>query len=104
MPPSKTARPPVPPHPLSNEEVSVIRETIKQFYGAAAIVRNFGPDRQRLKLHVELQARPPIFARDKVLGLLNRDIARDRIDLIESIYGEPVRGEAKIAYRQGVIV
>src|SRR5262245_38624587 len=93
---------PVAPFPLTNEEATFIKETVHRFFGDDAVIRNFGPDRNSLLIHVETsQSRP--FDRDDCLGILFCRIDRG-IDLTVTKRGSRVRGLAKIAYRQGTIL
>ena len=41
---------------LEEDEAKFILETIKRFYGDDAVIRNFGPNPERLELHVEADA------------------------------------------------
>ena len=53
------ASPPVPPKapaPLRDGEREFIKEAVERFYGRDAVVRNFGPDPDRLELYVETDA------------------------------------------------
>lgn len=100
------ASPPIPPRtpsPLSDGEITFIKETVRRFYGADAIIRNFGPDPNYLKVHVETDAENDMRNYD-CLGVLLTRIDRAQISLEVTKRGEKVRGSAKLAYRQGVIL
>lgn len=103
MPKAHPAAPPVPPAPLAAEETRFICETVKRFYGSNAVVRNYGPDPRRLSLHVEADVEPGMERYD-CLGALMCEISRDQIHLEVTKRGRRIRGEAKIAYRQGVVL
>jgi hypothetical protein len=100
------AKPPTPPQapaPLTSGEERYIVETIRRYYGADAVVRNWGPDPQRLNLHVESD-RDIGLERHECLGLLMCEIIREQISLETTRRGERIRGNAKLAYRQGVLL
>ena len=94
---------PISPAPLGPTEADFIGRTVRRFYGDDAIIRNYGPDPKRLLLHVETGVEPGM-ERDECLGFLMCEIARDYISLDVTKRGRRVRGDAKIAYRQGVII
>lgn len=100
------ARPPLAPHPpspLEDWERTFIKETVERFFGADAIVRNFGPDPRRLQIHVET-SRDDGLVKDDCVGVLNCKIERDAISLTVTKQGTRIWGSAKVAYRQGVII
>ena len=101
MPPAQPQTPPDDPTPLVREEASFIAETVKRFYGQDAVLRNFGADPSRLDIHVETD-RDVGMEKYDCLGILMTRIDRP-ISLVETKRGTPIRGNAKIAYRQGVI-
>jgi hypothetical protein len=103
MPQAKLPTPPKTPAPLSSEEERFIVDTVRRYYGAGAVVRNWGPDPRRLDLHVEAD-RDIGMQRHECLGLLMCELVRDQISLDSTKRGERVRGNAKLAYRQGVIL
>jgi hypothetical protein len=103
MPIANPPSPPVPPAPLTQEEAGFIKRTVEHFYGNDAIVRNFGPDPKRLFLHVETDKATGVEFYDCV-GVLMTRIARDQIDLTVTTRGRRIRGFARLAYRQGVIL
>ena len=82
------------------EEAEYIRKTVRLYYGNDAVIRNYGPDPNRLNLHVETTVEPGM-ERHECLGLLMCEIRRDYISLEVSQRGRRVSGLAKIAYRQG---
>lgn len=96
------ASPPI-PAPLPDEEREFIKEVVERFYGPDAVVRNYGPDPNRLELHVETNAGPDMRKYD-CLGVLLTRIDRYQVSLEVTMRGSKVRGSAKLAYRQGVIL
>lgn len=90
------------PAPLQEEERTFIRETVRRFYGAGAIVRTYGPEPSQLDLHVETDAQPDMRKFD-CLGVLMTRIDRP-INLEVTTRGCKARGSAKVAYRQGLIL
>jgi hypothetical protein len=103
MPPAKPRSPPLPPALLSDDEISFIKDTVKRFYGADAVVRNFGPDPARLALHIETDRDIGMMKYD-CFGVLLAGIDRDHINIEVTKRGTRPRGQAKIAYRQGIIL
>ena len=103
MPQAKPLAPPEAPAPVSAEEERFILEVIRRYYGPTAIVRNWGPDPKRLELHVEADDDIGMGHHD-CAGELLAEIARDSIGLEVTHRGMKVRGSAKLAYRQGVIL
>ncbi|WP_156347636.1 hypothetical protein [Sphingomonas sp. Leaf9] len=100
------ASPPIParlPASFQAEERSFIKQAVERFYGSDAIVRNYGPDPDRLDLHVETDVDPSMERYD-CLGVLLTRIDRDRVSLEVTKRGTKVRGNAKLAYRQGIIL
>jgi len=100
------ARPPAPPQepaPLKSAEADYIRQCVRKYYGDDAVIRNYGPDPRRLELHVETDTEPGM-ERHECLGLLMCEINRDYIGLEVTKRGRRIRGNAKIAYRQGQIL
>lgn len=96
------ASPPI-PAPLPDEEREFIKEVVERFYGSDAVVRNYGPDPNRLELHVETNAGPDMRKYD-CLGVLLTRIDRHQVSLEVTMRGSKVRGSAKLAYRQGVVL
>lgn len=88
---------------MSQGEIEFIKETVQRFYGADAVIRNFGPDPDRLEIHVETDAETDMRKYD-CLGVLLTRIDRAQISLEVTSRGKKVRGSAKLAYRQGVIL
>jgi hypothetical protein len=103
MPQAKPPIPPVPPAPVTPAEQRFIKATVRRFYGEGAIVRNFGPDPKRLCLHVETEKADGLKQYD-CLGVLMTRIKRDQISLDVTNRGARAFGNAKIAYRQGVVL
>lgn len=91
------------PSPLSQSEVEFIKQTIQRYYGTDAVIRNFGPDPNRLEVHVETDAENDMRKYD-CLGVLLTRIDRAQISLEVTSRGEKPRGSAKLAYRQGMIL
>jgi len=99
------ARPPsdpVSPSPLSPAEAAYINQTVRR-YGTDAIIRNYGPDPKRLHLHVET-TKDTGMEYHECLGLLMCNIVRDQISFAVTKRGTRIRGNAKLAYRQGVVI
>ncbi len=88
---------------MSQGEIEFIKETVQRFYGADAVIRNFGPDPDRLEIHVESDAETDMRKYD-CLGVLLTRINRAQISLEVTSRGTKVRGSAKLAYRQGMIL
>jgi len=88
---------------LTSDEAEFIRQTVRRFYGDDAIVRDYGPDPKRLALHVETSIEPGVEKYD-CAGILMCRIVRDQISLDVTKRGRRVRGNAKIAYRQGEVI
>ncbi len=103
MPIAHPASPPVSPAPLSLAEATYVRETVRRFYGQDAVVRNYGPDPKRLWLHVEADCEAGMEKHD-CLGWLMCEIVRDAISLEVTKRGARIRGNAKLAYRQGEVL
>ena len=103
MPEASEPLPPQKPATLTKEEESFIVETVRRFYGDNAVVRNFGPDPDRIDLHVEAEIGRDMTLYD-CLGVLLTRIDRAAISLEITKRGSKVYGPAKIAYRQGVIL
>ena len=103
MPVAYPSTPPVAPAPISAVEASFITETIKRFYGDDAVVRNYGPDPARLALHVEA-SRDVGMAQYDCVGVLMTRIERDQISLDVTRRGTRIFGNAKLAYRQGIVL
>ena len=94
---------PAPPFPLSDAESAFIKETVMRFYGENAVVRNFGSDPKRMDIHVETDVDPDMRKYD-CLGVLLTRIERDQISLEVTKRCTKVRGNAKLAYRQGTVL
>jgi hypothetical protein len=95
---------PLSPFPLEDNEALFIKDTVRRFYGADAVVRNFGPERDRLMLHVEASQLPEGHGYWDCCGIINAKIDRSQISLCVTKRGQRLRGEAKIAYRQGTVL
>lgn len=103
MPAAKPPSPPVEPAPITQAEAALIKQAVRRFYGDDAVVRNWGPNPDRLYLHVETN-RAAGMERYDCLGVLMSKLEREQIVLDVTRRGSRVRGNAKIAYRQGVIL
>ncbi|AXK41615.1 hypothetical protein DVR09_04075 [Erythrobacter aureus] len=78
-------------------------DTVRRFYGDDAVVRNYGPNPDRIELHVEANiGRDMTFY--KCLGVLFTRIDRASVSLEITKRGSKIHGPAKIAYRQGIII
>jgi hypothetical protein len=103
MPVAKPQSARVDPAPLTSGEAKFITETVKRFFGDEAVVRSYGPDPARLAIHVETDRDPGMDKYD-CLGVLMTRIERDQISLEVTKRGRRVRGDAKLAYRQGIVL
>ena len=103
MPKARHPIDPVPPAPLTAVEAAYIKQVVRRYYGDDAVVRNYGPDPDRLDLHVETN-RAPGLERDECLGLLMCEVVRDYISLEVLKRGDRIRGSSKLAYRQGEVL
>lgn len=101
MPIAKPPLPKEPVAPLASEEAQLILKAVRAFYGPDAVVRTYGPDPARLMLHVETSAEPGMEQYD-CAGVLYARLEREEIGFEVTRRGTKPRGEAKIAYRQGV--
>jgi len=79
-----------------------IKQTVQRFYGDDSVVRNFGSDPRRVGVHVETDMACGMEKYD-CLGVLMTRIARG-IDLTVTKRGTRIFGNAKLAYRQGVVL
>lgn len=102
MPQASSPIPPQEPAPLDQNEADFIRETIFRFYGKRAVIRNYGPNPDRLDIHVEADV-DRNWILYECLGVLFTRIERP-ISLEITKRGTKLHGQAKIAYRQGVII
>ena len=102
------ARPPLkpcPPVPLSDEEATFIKATIKCWYGKDVVIRSLSADRDRADIHVEAHDLLSDVDICNCIGVLYTRIDRRKgVGLYQTKRGGRVGGAAKIAYRQGVIV
>ena len=103
MPVAKSPLPIEPPAPLEPGEVAFIKETVRRFYGPDAVVRAYGPDPANLKLFVESSEEPGMEQYD-CAGVIYARLNRQQVGFEVTKRGTKPRGEAKIAYRQGVIL
>ena len=103
MPAAQPPLPVEPPAPIEPHEAAFIKDTVSRFYGPDAVVRSYGPDPSYLKLHVEVSVEPGMEEYD-CAGVLLARLVREQIDFHVSKRGTKPRGNAKIAYRQGVIL
>ena len=88
---------------MSEEEQLFVVAVVKRFYGDDAVIRNYGPDAERMDLHVETDVDPGMQRYD-CLGMLLTRIERKQISLEVTKRGTKPHGSAKIAYRQGMIL
>ncbi len=103
MPQARPPSEPETPAPLKGEEAAHIKMIVRRFYGDDAVVRNYGPNPKRLDLHIDTDIEPGMEQHD-CLGFLMCEIVRDQISLEVTKRGRRVRGNAKLAYRQGEVV
>jgi hypothetical protein len=104
MPKARPPLEPLSPFSLEEDEAIFIRNTVRRFYGEDAVVRSFGPDRDHLMLHVETSALLGTFGHSECMGAIYACIDRSRISVFVTKRGQRIRGQAKIAYRQGVVL
>ena len=102
MPQARPAQPPKVPCQLPGSLVAFIKNVAIETFGSDVVVRNYGTDIGAWRLHVEVGADtgmgPAVF-----IGQLLTRI--DHIPLVEvTVRGQRPKGDAKIAYRQGVIL
>ncbi len=103
MPAAKPPLSPETPAPLTAAETRFILKTVRQYYGSDAVVRNWGADPKRLFLHVESD-RDIGMAHHECVGLLLCEINRNMVLVDATKRGERVWGNAKLAYRQGIVL
>jgi len=103
MPVAKPPLPVEPPAPIEPHEAAFIKDTVSRFYGPDAVVRTYGPDPAYLKLHVEVSVEPGMEKYD-CAGVLLARLVREQIGFCVTKRGTKPESEAKIAYRQGVIL
>lgn len=82
--------------------MSFIKYIVRKFFGDGAIIRNFGPDPNHIELHVEAD-KDGSSERWDCLGILMTRIERNT-SLTVTRRGSKVEREAKLAYRQGVVL
>lgn len=100
-----TADPPLSqyvPLSLGAVEAEFISSTVRRFFGADAITRNFSSHPERLDVHVETDRDVGMIKYD-CLGVLLTRIDKP-IDLEVTKRGAPIRGNAKLAYRSGIVL
>ena len=103
MPQAQPRAVPVPPATLNADDVANIKRVVGLYYGVDAVIRSWGPDPRRLFLHVEAAIDPGV-ERWECLGSLMCEIVRDEIILDVVKRGTRVRGNSKLAYRQGQVI
>jgi len=101
MPAARPQAPPIAPVPLTGAEAIFISETIRQFVGEDVVLRNYSVDPERIAIHVETD-RDVGMEKYDCLGVLMTRIDRP-IGIEVTRRGTRVRGNAKHAYRRGVI-
>ena len=103
MPIAKPPLPPQDPAPLPAADVAIIKSAVAKVYGDHAVLRSYGPDPHTLWLHVETENTPSMEQYD-LAGELLAKIDRREIRVTVTKRASRHHGEAKIAYRQGVIL
>jgi len=104
MPQARPPLEPFAPSPLQEGEATFIKDAVLRFYGEDAVVRSFGPDRDHMMLHVEASRLPDGLGYHDCLGIIYAGINRSSISLCVTKRGQRIRGQAKIAYRQGIVL
>jgi hypothetical protein len=104
MPQARPPLEPFAPFPVEEGEAIFIKNAVRRFYGEDAVVRSFGPDRDHVMLHVEASRLPEGFGYHDCLGIIYTGIDRSSISLCVTKRGQRIRGQAKIAYRQGIVL
>jgi hypothetical protein len=102
MPAARPQAAPIAPVPLTEEEARFISETIRRFLGDDVVLRNFSGNPERIAIHVETDREVSMEKYD-CLGILMTRIDRP-IGIEVTRRGRRVRGDAKLAYRQGIII
>jgi hypothetical protein len=88
---------------LPAEDVAIIKRAVADVYGDDAVIRSYGPDPSTLWLHVET-AHAPSMEQYDLAGQLLAKVDRHEIRVTVTKRASRRYGEAKIAYRQGVIL
>lgn len=101
MPAARPQAPPIIPVPLTGEETRLISETVRRFIGEDVVLRNFTRDPEHIAIHVETDRKVGMEKYD-CLGVLMTRLNRP-IDIEVTRRGTRVRGNAKLAYRGGVV-
>jgi len=101
MPAASQPSPAIAPIPLSADEASIIKDSVLQFFGESAVLRNFSSSPSRIDIHVETD-RDIGMAKYDCLGVILTHLDRP-IGLEVTRRGMRIRGTAKLAYRNGVI-
>lgn len=102
MPVARPQAAPIAPVPLTGEEARFISETIRRFLGDDVVLRSFSGNPERIAIHVETDREVSMEKYD-CLGVLMTRIDRP-IGIEVTRRGTRVRGDAKLAYRQGIII
>ncbi|WP_277968234.1 hypothetical protein [Sphingomonas echinoides] len=102
MPAARPQSLPTTPVPLLGEDARFISETIRRFFGEDIVLRNISRDPERIAIHVETDREVSMEKYD-CLGVLMTRIDRP-IGIEVTRRGTRVHGDAKLAYRQGVIL
>jgi hypothetical protein len=101
MPGARSQMPPKTPAPLQPDEIDFVKDTIKRFFGSGTVIRNYGPDADAMRIHIETD-RDVSIERYDCLGILTTRLNVSHLEV--SRKGQRIFGDAKIAYRQGVIL
>ncbi|RYF10713.1 MAG: hypothetical protein EOO77_20950 [Oxalobacteraceae bacterium] len=102
MPAARPQAAPIAPVPLTGEEARFISETIRRFLGEDVVLRNFSRNPERIAIHVQTDREVGMEKYD-CLGVLMTRIDRP-IEVVVTRRGARSRGNAKLAYRQGIII
>jgi len=99
------ASPPSPPKPviaLAQEDVDLVKAAVERFYGRGALIRDYSSDPNSIALHIEADREIGMEHYD-MLGMLMTRIEQP-ISIEVTRRGARVHGNAKLAYRYGVVL
>jgi hypothetical protein len=102
MPIAKAPLPPQQSCELSAELAARISAAVAKVFGPNAIVRNYGTNPGALRIHVETELDDPLRSYDLLGILLTFLDQRPHVEV--TVRGMKPRGDAKIAYRQGLLL
>ncbi|WP_419253064.1 hypothetical protein ACN2C6_15925 [Caulobacter sp. ErkDOM-YI] len=88
---------------LNAREERYIVRTIRRYFGENATIRNWGVEPTRMMLHVETDLDIGLMEHE-CLGLLMCEIQRESVSLESTRRGQKLKGNAKTAYRRGVVL